>query len=90
MNTEITIWVGLVLAILGFLAIDFFLFGRRGITFRSTVVWSIFWLGLGLSFTVVMGTWQGRDAAEEYLAGYLPAASMAEYLEMSAKTAAAP
>ena len=54
-----------------FLAIDFFLFGRRGITFRSTVVWSIFWLALGMSFTFVMGAWQGRDAAEEYLAGYL-------------------
>ena len=54
-----------------FLAIDFFLFGRRGITFRSTVVWSIFWFALGISFTFVMGAWQGREEAEEYLAGYL-------------------
>lgn len=35
------------------------------------MIWSIFWLALGLSFTFVMGAWQGSEAAEEYLAGYL-------------------
>lgn len=65
------VWLGLTAALLGFLAVDFYLFGRRGITFRSTLIWSIFWLALGVSFTVVMGAWQGREAAGEYLAGYL-------------------
>ncbi len=71
MSAAYPVWLGLTAAVLGFLAVDFFLFGRRGITFRSTLVWSIFWFALGLSFTVVMGVWQGRDAAGEYLAGYL-------------------
>ncbi len=71
MSADLYIWGALVAAILVFLAIDFFLFGRRGITFRSTVIWSIFWFALGLSFTFVMGAWQGREEAEEYLAGYL-------------------
>ena len=65
------VWGALVAAILAFLAIDFFLFGRRGITFRSSVLWSIFWLGLGISFTLVMGAWQGSGPAGEYLSGYL-------------------
>ena len=65
------IWAALVAAIVGFLAIDFLLFGRRGITFRSSVVWSIFWLAVGVSFTAVMAAWQGSGAAGEYLSGYL-------------------
>ena len=71
MSGDVLAWVALVAAVLVFLTVDFFLFGRRGITFRSTVVWSIFWLALGVSFTFVMGAWQGTDAAGEYLAGYL-------------------
>jgi tellurite resistance protein TerC len=71
MSTHILVWLSLVVAVLVFLVIDFFLFGRRGITFQSTVAWSIFWLALGMSFTLVMGAWQGSDAAGEYLAGYL-------------------
>jgi tellurite resistance protein TerC len=71
MNSAVLPWLVLVAAVLGFLAIDFFLFGRRGITFRSSLAWSIFWLALGISFTVPMLAWQGGDAATEYLSGYL-------------------
>lgn len=71
MEGTAAIWAALVAAILVFLAIDFLLFGRRGITFRSSVAWSVVWLALGLSFTFVMGAWQGSGAAGEYLSGYL-------------------
>jgi tellurite resistance protein TerC len=71
MKGDILVWIALVAAVLGFLAVDFLLFGRRGITFRSSLLWSIFWLALGISFTLVMGAWQGSGAAGEYLAGYL-------------------
>ena len=71
MEGTAAIWAALVAAILVFLAIDFLLFGRRGITFRSSIAWSVFWLALGLSFTFVMGAWQGSGAAGEYLSGYL-------------------
>ncbi len=71
MEGTAVIWAALVAAILVFLTIDFLLFGRRGITFRSSVAWSVFWLALGLSFTFVMGAWQGSGAAGEYLSGYL-------------------
>ncbi len=71
MSSDIAIWAGLVVAVLGFLAADFLLFGRRGITFRSSALWSVFWLLLGISFTLVIGVWQGSGPAGEYLSGYL-------------------
>ncbi len=64
-------WTALTFTVVVLLAVDFFLFGRRGITFRSSLAWSVFWLALGISFTVVMGAWQGAPAAGEYLSGYL-------------------
>jgi tellurite resistance protein TerC len=60
-----------VAGVLGFLAVDFFLFGRRGVTFRSSALWSVFWLALGVAFTGVMAAWQGGGPAGEYLSGYL-------------------
>ena len=71
MRDSVLVWVALVASVLGLLAVDFFLFGRRGITFRSSAIWSVFWLGLGVSFTLLVGAWQGSEAAGEYLAGYL-------------------
>lgn len=71
MGSDAAVWSALVVAVIGFLAIDFLLFGRRGVTFRSSAVWSIFWLGLGVAFTGVMLAWQGSGPAGEYLSGYL-------------------
>ena len=71
MTETVVIWAGFVAAILAFLAVDFLLFGRRGMTFRSSAVWSVFWLALGVAFTFVMVAWQGSAAAGEYLSGYL-------------------
>jgi tellurite resistance protein TerC len=71
MGSDAAVWSALVVAVVGFLAVDFLLFGRRGITFRSSTAWSIFWLGLGVAFTGVMLAWQGSGPAGEYLSGYL-------------------
>ena len=64
-------WALLVAAVLAMLAIDFVLFGRRGITFRSSAVWSLGWIAVGVGFTGVMLAWQGGEAAGEYLSGYI-------------------
>jgi tellurite resistance protein TerC len=64
-------WAALVAAIVALLAIDFVLFGRRGITFRSSAVWSAAWLAIGVAFTGVMFAWRGSGPAGEYLSGYL-------------------
>jgi len=61
----------LIVAIVAMLAVDFVLFGRRGITFRSSAVWSVAWIAIGVGFTGVMVAWQGRETAGEYLSGYV-------------------
>jgi tellurite resistance protein TerC len=71
MDVTATVWVVFVAIVLALLAVDFFLFGRRGITFRSSLWWSIGWFALGVGVTLVIGLLGDRTAAEEYLAGYL-------------------
>ena len=71
MDVGVVFWVVFVAAILALLAVDFFLFGRKGITFRGSLVWSIGWLALGIGFTAIAFWVGGGDAAGEYLAGYL-------------------
>jgi tellurite resistance protein TerC len=55
------------------LVLDLAVFGRgqRPISFRSALTWSIGWTVLGVAFAGVLWSWQGRVAAEEYLAGYV-------------------
>jgi tellurite resistance protein TerC len=71
MTATTTAWTLLIVAIVAMLAVDFVLFGRRGITFRSSAVWSVAWIAIGVGFTGVMVAWQGREAAGEYLSGYV-------------------
>ena len=71
MSGDLTAWLALLAAIPAFLALDFVLFGRGGITFRSSLAWSVFWLALGLSFVFVIWAWHGSGPAGEYLSGYL-------------------
>jgi tellurite resistance protein TerC len=69
--SDAIVWAGLVVTILAFLAVDFFLFGRKGITFRGSAIWSAGWLALGVGFTGFMLVWRGGGPAGEYLSGYL-------------------
>ena len=66
-------WVafgGVVTLLLG---LDLFVFhrhsGREGT--RRALVWSAFWIGLGLAFALVVGAARGHDAALTYLTAYL-------------------
>ena len=69
--SSVTPWALLIVAVLAMLAIDFVLFGRRGITFRSSAAWSVAWIAIGVGFTGVMYAWRGGEAAGEYLSGYI-------------------
>jgi tellurite resistance protein TerC len=68
---DLTIWLPLCVAITAFLALDFLVFGRRGVTFRGSALWSAGWLALGVGFTGVVWALDGGEAGGEYLAGYL-------------------
>jgi tellurite resistance protein TerC len=65
------LWVFFIAAVLALLAVDFFLFGRKGITFRGSAIWSIGWFVLGIGFTFVVFLMDGGTSAGEYLSGYL-------------------
>jgi tellurite resistance protein TerC len=55
------------------LALDLGVFNRHAhtVTFREAVIWSAMWIGLALSFAVVLYFWQGRTVSLEFATGYL-------------------
>ena len=66
-------WGLLTALVIVMLVVDLLIFGRgrREVTLRESVIWSVVWIGLALGFWLVMWAWQGADAGSEYLAGYL-------------------
>src|SRR5215471_18333850 len=55
------------------LALDLGVFNRHAhtVSFREAVIWSAMWIGLALSFAVVLYFWQGRTVSLEFATGYL-------------------
>jgi tellurite resistance protein TerC len=66
-------WAAFVALIVALLLGDLFIFHREAheISVRSAAKESAVWIGLGLSFTLVIWGWHGGAAAGQYLAGYL-------------------
>ncbi len=66
-------WVSFLAAIVALLLVDLLIFHRRPheVETKEAAVWSAFWIGLGLLFSLVVWTTLGADAAQSYLAGYL-------------------
>jgi tellurite resistance protein TerC len=81
------IYVGFTAFVLVLLALDLGVFHRRShvVSFRESLGWSIVWVALALSFnyafylyaTSVVGPVEGRQAALEFLTGYLVEKSLA-------------
>ncbi len=75
MNLDVSFgtWAALTGLVVVLLVFDLVVFGRgkRDVTMRESVLWSVFWLALGLLFTFVVLAWYGGTPASEYLAGYL-------------------
>jgi tellurite resistance protein TerC len=66
-------WAILGVVVIALLAIDLLLFGRgrRAVTLRESVAWSVLWILLAVGFGGVVWAWHGGDAGSEYFAGYL-------------------
>ncbi len=61
-----------VVGILVLLGVDlFFHDDEREVSMRQALLWSAFWVSLGLGFTLVVWAWHGPTVAGEYIAGYL-------------------
>ena len=69
-------WLALGAFILAALAIDLVVGARRPASHRAhslrrALVWSIVWTAIGAGFAAVLYAFDGREAAESYLAGFL-------------------
>jgi tellurite resistance protein TerC len=53
--------------------VDYLVAGRGSavVSFRRAVMWSVVWTAVGFGFGLFLWAWQGRAAAEEYVAGFL-------------------
>ena len=73
LDVSVAMWAALGALVIIMLVVDLFLFGRgrKEVSLRASVVWSVVWLGLALVFGAALWAWQGSGAGSEYLAGYL-------------------
>jgi tellurite resistance protein TerC len=73
METSIWFWVAFNAFILLMLAIDLGVFNRKShtISTREALGWVALWVSLGLAFNVVVYFWHGREAALQFLTGYI-------------------
>ena len=73
--TEITPWhwLGFILCILFFLAIDLGAFHRRPhvVKFKEAIAWSVGWFTLALLFAAAIFFWRNRNEALQFTTGYV-------------------
>ena len=73
MTTELSFWVFFILFIALMMALDLGVFHRKShiVTFKESLAWTIVWMGLAMTFNVIIYMWKGPDKAIEFLTGYL-------------------
>jgi len=66
-------WVGFNAFVLAMLLLDLLVLNRKAhvVRMREALGWSAFWIALSLSFNYLVYHWMGRQAALEFLTGYL-------------------
>lgn len=66
-------WIGFFVFVLIMLALDLFVFHKKNevIKVKSALLWSMFWIGLALSFNTVIYFTLGLEKATQFFTGYL-------------------
>ena len=66
-------WILFNLFALGMLVLDLLVFHRHGgvVRSREALAWSAMWIGLAAAFAGLIFFWQGRQAALEFVTGYV-------------------
>jgi len=66
-------WAAFGALVVALLLVDYLVAGRGSavVSFRRAVIWSVVWTAVGFGFGLFLWAWQGRVAAEEYVAGFL-------------------
>lgn len=73
MSTETPAWVGFNVFVLAMLFLDAAVFHKKAheVKFKEALLWSAFWISLALLFNVGIYFYKGKEAALQFLAGYL-------------------
>jgi len=72
LDVSFGMWAILGGVILAMTAFDLVVYARGHTpSVRENTYWSLGWIGIALAFGVVFWLWQGGDAGQQYLAGYL-------------------
>lgn len=74
MNLEtVALWAGFSLFVLVMLSLDLGVFHRevKEVTYREAILWSAIWIGMALTFNLVIFFWRGQSVALQFLTGYL-------------------
>ncbi len=74
MNLEtVALWAGFSLFVLVMLSLDLGVFHREAkeVTYREAILWSAIWIGMALTFNLVIFFWRGQSVALQFLTGYL-------------------
>jgi len=71
--TSVWGWVGFNAVVLTLIAVDLLVFHRRPrhVSLREAAAWSALWVGLSLTFSLVVFRFMGTTSGLEFLAGYL-------------------
>jgi tellurite resistance protein TerC len=66
-------WIGFIIAILLFLALDLGVFHKRAhvVKFKEALGWTTVWCALALGFAGLVYYWRGREEAVEFVTGYV-------------------
>lgn len=70
---ELLLWGGFNLFVVALLVIDLGVFHRHSheVKVKEALTWTVVWITLAMIFNVVVYFWHGKQAALEFLAGYL-------------------
>src|SRR5215468_7426711 len=73
MSSQVWMWVAFNVFVLVLLAVDLGVVHRRSheVTLKEALVWSGIWIALALLFALGVYSWDGPQAALEFLTGYL-------------------
>src|SRR6185312_5543163 len=66
-------WIGFILCVLLFLALDLGAFHRhaRTVKFREAAIWSAIWVALAMLFALALAHWRNREEAIQFTTGYI-------------------
>jgi len=73
MSTQTLLWVGFSAFVLAMLVLDLAVFHRKAhvVRVKEALVWSAVWIGLALAFNVAIYFLKGKEAAIQFLTGYV-------------------